>query len=114
MIEEKPHEETEPKEPSRARRKWPRRLSLPTAASVLALAYHLTRPPELVWWRSSPVFGTVCVRCLVPTGWRLDMEKAEENLSGHRAPDFAFAFVYVDRRPRFLQAILQGNKEDGF
>src|SRR5262245_48735870 len=45
---------------------------LAAAIAVIAAVYHLTRPPELVWWRSPLVHSTgrrVCV--LQPLGWKL-------------------------------------------
>src|SRR5262249_29879083 len=59
--------------PTRARRKWLRWLALPAAAPVLALAYQLTRPPELVW-SGSKLIGRTGRRfkLQVPQGWALD------------------------------------------
>src|SRR5262245_2027558 len=56
-------------------RKWLRWLALPAVAVILALAYYLTRPPELVWWTSPPLgkTGQHRVRVKVPTGWDMTL-----------------------------------------
>src|SRR5262249_29678225 len=73
------------------RRKWLRWLALPAAAVILALAYYLTRPPELVWWRS-PLPGNTALRVKFryPSSWLVQKSSPKQP-----AEDAQFAAEFV-------------------
>src|SRR5262249_28656387 len=107
MMESQPREETKLKEPGRGRRKWLRWLALPAAAAVLALVYYLTRPPELVWWRSPPLSGTSHrIKILTPRGWGLTS-------SLYSGQEWPFAIEPKDSRPGPIRWLFPYHPEDG-
>src|SRR5215468_3075678 len=89
------------------RRKWLRWLALPAAAGVLALAYYLTRPSDLVWWRSPDLDGRGHrLFMLVPSGW------GAIPLSGHPAgPREVARLQPYDSRPQFLRRLFPRKQE---
>ena len=95
-MEEQNHEQTQQIKPGQARRKWLRWLAVPAGVAVLALVYQLTRPPELVWWRSplSPS-SRARVSVLVPSGWQLAGPYRFSELDWYE-------FQPVDGMPSFL------------
>src|SRR5262249_1807637 len=86
------------------RRKWLRWLALPAAAAILVLAYQLTRPPELVWWRSDELRGTGHrIKLLSRNCWNLTSTEYVEG------PENFWARTYridvEDKRPWFLRRL---------
>src|SRR5258707_1130771 len=73
---------------------------------VLGCAYWFTRPPELVWWRSPPIFDTQRrMRVLVPNGWRYKSERIFETEPLQTICD-AYTFEPIDQRPALLRTLL--------
>ena len=76
------------------------------AVAVLGTTYRLTRPPELVWWRS-PLLGRtgLHVRVLVPAGWESSqVDGIKPDMAG--GLPVAYSLNPVDRMPIFLHRIL--------
>src|SRR5262245_46331700 len=88
----------------RRRRKWLRWLAVPAAAAILALLYYLTRPPELVWWRSPALdqaghFAKVLIR----RGWENDQMFADANTNEFH---ILASFKWSDKRPMLIRKII--------
>ncbi len=76
----------------------------------IAASYHLTHPPELVWW-TSPEIGTTGrqVRVRIPQGWdgpNLDTIQVGAELCT------LYMFRPVDRRPGLLRQLIPHRSED--
>ena len=57
--------------------------------AAIAASYHLTRPPELVWWTSPPIDERGHrVNALVPRGWGPGHEPLEGLNLGGASPEF--------------------------
>lgn len=93
-------------EPNRRKRLALRFAALVAAVSVLGAAYWLTRPPELVWWRSPPLSNTGRNRIsvLVPTGW-------DFTLSSYDGGSGWYEVEPVDQRPRLLSRLFPHARE---
>src|SRR5947209_8701745 len=86
--------------------RWLRWLAIPAAAAVLALAYHLTRPPELIWWRS-PEFGNTGhkARLLIPGAWDSGQYTNWRPHTTHLITEYAFSPPTI--RPAFLRRLFR-------
>ena len=81
---------------------------LVAVVAVLGTAYQLTRPPELVWWRSSDFNKTGHrVRIQIPGGWEL--EKQPELGDGGEICEYVFR--PIDFRPKLLRWLLPNGSE---
>src|SRR5258708_7764904 len=99
--------------PNRRRRLALRFAVLVVAVSVLGAAYSLTRPPELVWWRSPEIRKSgKHVYVLVPWGWEWDKPT---DYGGRSEYGWVanWATRLVDRRPRFVRFLTGNGYEDG-
>src|SRR5262249_40961437 len=103
IMEHQPRKEAKPSNTLRACRKWLRWLAVPVAAATLAIAYRLTRPSELVWWRSEPIrgFGHP-VKMLVPSGWEVVAYMPPFTAQEMEHSGYAM-LVPPDCRPRFIR-----------
>ena len=96
--------------PPKLRRKWLRWLAVLAVFSVLGTGYQLTRPQELVWWRSQAIEKTGRhVRILIPQGWHLHFQ-AFPVLDEWQQWEFE---PTADSRPRFLRWLLPHSREPG-
>ena len=128
-MEAQNHEQPQPAKPARPRRKWLRWLAVPAAVAVLVTAYRLTRPPELVWWRSDPIGEMQFrVRMLVPNGWGvssmtpLAIERSQGfglvslpqgGVTHSGEWEVEYHFFPEDHSPRFLQKLFNSTHESG-
>src|SRR5437870_417234 len=76
--------------------------------AAIAATYHLTRPPELVWWTSPPIPGTAMhVHLRVPYDWE------QVNL-GWSPGINVFELQPTDRRPRYLRWLTRRPESPAF
>ena len=77
----------------------------------MATAYQLTRPPELVWWRSPEIGNSGRhTRILVPHGWELQLplDAGTQTKTEWQA---YYRYDLIDRRPRILRRFFPASTE---
>src|SRR5437764_1278640 len=79
--------------------------------AAIAASYHLTRPPELVWWTCPDVGGTgLHVHLLIPLGWYAVREP--DGKPTNPDANTYFTIYPVDRRPKLLQLLSASSPEE--
>jgi hypothetical protein len=78
--------------------------------AAIAATYHLTRPPELVWWTSPPIGASGRhAKIVIPRGMdaRLVNGQVRDGVWWN-----TYSFELVDSRPAFLRWLVQYRSED--
>ena len=98
------------RKPNRRKRFALRFSVLVVAVAALGAAYWFTRPPELVWWRSSKLDNTGRrVHVLVPAGWVPESKRISSYSARYEIQEVDFH--PVDRRPAWLKSIIRYNAD---
>jgi hypothetical protein len=93
--------------PSKRKRLAFRLAGFAVGIAVIAVVYQLTRPPDLVWWRSSELPNTgKRARLLIPRGWGSVQPGGVKhwNFEGGRWETIC-TFNPIDSRPIFLRRL---------
>ena len=85
--------------------------------AAIAATYHLTRPPELVWWTSPPIDERGHrVNALVPSGWGPGQEPLEGLNLGGASPEFLLVAPVTHLAswmPSWLKDLIMAPEDDG-
>ena len=86
---------------------------LAAAAAVLGITYQLTRPPELVLWKSPQIGKSrYCVRTVMPYGCEPNPgPRVEQDTMGNFKATYSFSLK--DRRPQFVRRLFGMKKDSG-